>query len=216
MGFQLIGTVTIDPRTIAVGSTAHALRWMLFMPALSQCAKVFDRVPGNKRALFWVLLLGLGGALVVNYFDGALSGLYTRGVQFYGVSVYPVRAPALRCDCHEDQISRTGFMGAGGAVRLWGSHFCDSHCSSVSPALVAHPSRGFYYYYDEYSSRDYVAHPRLAVQSHCDPGGRVSLYEKYRPLFFWDYCRQGDRVLVSFVVDLIWFPGGGHGVHGWA
>ena len=52
MGFQLIGTVTIDPRTIAVGSTAHALRWMLFMPALSQCAKFLIACRGISARFF--------------------------------------------------------------------------------------------------------------------------------------------------------------------
>ena len=210
MGFQLIGTVTIDPRTIAVGSTAHALRWMLFMPALSQCAKVFDRVPGNKRALFWVLLLGLGGALVVNISMVLYLG-YTHGA--YNFTEYPFTRYAPRLyDAVVNNIKspepasweRVVLFGLGGP------HFCDSHCSSVSPALVAYPSRGFYLLRRPVSSTK----SRLSLSSGCSkpssPGWAVYLSTRSTVRsFFGIIAGRATGVLISFVVDLIWFPGGG-------
>ena len=46
--------------------------------------------------------------------------------------------------------------------------------------------------------------------------GGVQLYRYFRPLFFGIIVGRATGVLVSFLVDLIWFPGGGHGVHGWS
>jgi len=36
------------------------------------------------------------------------------------------------------------------------------------------------------------------------------------PLFFGIIVGRSTGVLLSFIVDLIWFPGGGHSVHGWS
>ena len=216
MGFQLIGTVTIDPRTIAVGSTAHALRWMLFMPALSQNAKVFDRVPGNKRALFWVLLLGLVGALVVNISMVLYLG-YTHGA--YNFTEYPFTRYAPRLyDAIVTKIKspepasweRMVLFGFGGFIfailtalryRLpwWPIHPVGFIITTTS---ILH----------EITSLIIVwLFKAIVIRV-----GGVSLYEKYRPLFFGIIAGRATGVLVSFVVDLIWFPGGGHGVHGWA
>ena len=46
--------------------------------------------------------------------------------------------------------------------------------------------------------------------------GGVQFYRRFRPLFFGIIVGRATGVLVSFIVDLIWFPGTGHWVHGWA
>ena len=193
MGFQLIGTVTIDPRTIAVGSTAHALRWMLFMPALSQNAKVFDRVPGNKRTLFWVLLLGLIGALVVNISMVLYLG-YTHGA--YNFTEYPFTRYAPRLyDAIVTKIKspepasweRMVLFGFGGLIfailtalryRLpwWPIHPVGFIITTTS---ILH----------EITSLIIVwLFKAIVIRV-----GGVSLYEKYRPLFFGIIAGRGRR-----------------------
>ena len=46
--------------------------------------------------------------------------------------------------------------------------------------------------------------------------GGVGLYRRLYPFFFGLVVGRAAGVLVSFIIDLIWFPGAGHHVHGWA
>ena len=46
--------------------------------------------------------------------------------------------------------------------------------------------------------------------------GGVQLYQRLYPLFLGLIIGRTAGTLLSFIVDLIWFPGSGHNVHGWA
>jgi hypothetical protein len=43
----------------------------------------------------------------------------------------------------------------------------------------------------------------------------VTMYRKFRPFFLGLIAGKALGLMVSAVIDLIWFPGAGHGVHGW-
>lgn len=45
--------------------------------------------------------------------------------------------------------------------------------------------------------------------------GGVTLYRKWQPFFFGILVGYALGITLSFLVDVIWFPGQGHRVHGW-
>jgi len=45
--------------------------------------------------------------------------------------------------------------------------------------------------------------------------GGVDLYRKMRPLFVGILVGHALGCLLSFFVDIIWFPGQGHSTHSW-
>jgi hypothetical protein len=45
--------------------------------------------------------------------------------------------------------------------------------------------------------------------------GGVDLYRRMRPMFLGLLVGHAMGVLLSFIVDQIWFPGQGHGTHSW-
>ena len=45
--------------------------------------------------------------------------------------------------------------------------------------------------------------------------GGVALYRRVRPLFLGLLVGYAMGILVSFLVDQVWFPGQGHGTHSW-
>jgi hypothetical protein len=46
--------------------------------------------------------------------------------------------------------------------------------------------------------------------------GGVQLYRRLYPLFIGLILGRTAGTFLSFIIDLIWFPGSGHHVHGWA
>jgi hypothetical protein len=45
--------------------------------------------------------------------------------------------------------------------------------------------------------------------------GGAALYRKYSPFFLGVLIGYSTGVAFSLVVDVIWFPGGGHSIHGY-
>lgn len=216
VGFQLLGTETLSARTLTASSTSHALRWFLFMPALSQGAKAADRIPASKRPLIRVLVLGLLAALAVNI--GLVLKLgYTHGA--FNFTEYPFTRYAPRL---YDSIvthfkspepaswERVCLFGVGAIVMavLTGLRY-------RLPWWPIHPV-GFVI------TTTSILHEITSLlivwlfKAIVIRVGGVRLYRFFLPLFFGIVVGRATGVLVSFLVDLIWFPGGGHVAHGWA
>ena len=172
MGYQILGTETISARVLTASATSHALRWMYFMPALSQGAKAIDRVKGNRRVLFWAVLGGLLTALAVNIWMVLYLGYKYGAFNFHGVSVHKIRAAPLRRRCREYQIAGTGLLGTSRAVCVRRHPHGGVHAPALSPAVVAAAPRGFHRDHDQPAARNHRHPHRLAVQSHCHAGWR--------------------------------------------
>jgi len=216
VGYQVLGADVLSDQTLTAASTSHALRWMLFMPALSQGAKAADRIRGSRRPLFWALLGGLLVALAVNIGLVLYLG-YTHGA--YNFTEYPFSryAPNLydRIVNHiksPDPASweRVLLFGVGGAIMItltalryrfpgWPIHPVGFIITTTS---ILH----------EITSLFIVWMFKAIVMR----VGGAQLYRRFRPLFFGIVVGRAAGVLVSFIIDWIWFPGGGHGVHGWS
>ena len=216
MGFHLIGTQNLSAQTITAGATTHALRWMLFMPPLSQGAKVLDHTGGNKRGLAWPIFAGLLIALVVNIYIVLYLG-YTRGA--FNFTEYPFTryAPNLYDGIITNlrtpepaSWERLLLFGVGGVImgiltalryRLpwWPLHPVGFIITTTS---ILHVVTSLFIVW---------MFKAIALRV-----GGVLLYRKFIPLFLGIIVGRTTGVFVSFIVDLIWFPGAGHSVHGWA
>ncbi len=216
VGYQILGTETLSAQTITASTTSHAVRWMYFLPALSQGAKALDRIPRSKRRIFWALLLGLLAALTVNivlilylgYAHGAFNFTeypFTRyAPRRYNSIVTNIKSP------EPPSWERVLLFGFGAVLMViftalryrlpwWPIHPVGFIITTTS---ILH----------EISALLLVWMFKAIVMR----VGGVRLYRHFRPLFFGIIVGRATGVLISTIVDLVWFPGGGHGVHGWA
>ena len=215
MGYQLLGTETISAQVLTSAATSHALRWMYFLPALSQSAKAADAVRGSKRPLFYVFAGSLAVGLAVNIVM-VLYLAYTHGA--FNFTEYPFTryAPSL----YDGVVSavkspepwsweRLMLFGLGGLIMIglttlryrlpwWPLHpvgfivTTTSLLHEITTILIVWMFKA------------------IAMRV-----GGVAMYRRFRPLFFGIIIGRGTGVLISFIIDFVWFPGGGHGVHGW-
>lgn len=216
MGYQLLGTETLSARVLTSAATSHAVRWMYFLPALSQSAKAAHNVRGSKRPMFYVFTGSLLTGLAVNIIMVLYLG-YTHGA--FNFTEYPFTryAPGL----YDGIVSavkspepwsweRLLLFGVGGLIMVlitglryrlpwWPLHPVGFIITTTS---LLH----------EITSIMLVwAFKAIAMRA-----GGVSMYRRFRPLFFGIIIGRATGVLISFIIDFIWFPGGGHGVHGWS
>ncbi|MCY3766773.1 MAG: hypothetical protein OXH06_15240 [Gemmatimonadetes bacterium] len=216
MGYQILGTETISARVLTASATSHALRWMYFMPALSQGAKAIDRVKGNRRVLFWAVLGGLLTALAVNIWMVLYLG-YKYGA--FNFTEYPFTRYAPRL--YDAVVANIKSPEPASWERLVLFAFGGILMAAFTllryrlPWWPLHPV-GFIV------TTTSLLHEITAIlivwlfKAIVMRVGGVQLYRYFLPLFFGIIVGRATGVLVSFIVDLIWFPGGGHHVHGWA
>lgn len=216
VGYQMVGTSTLSARTVVAASTATALPWMLFMPALSQGAKAADRIRGSRRTLFWALLIGLIVAVVVNVWIVLANG-YAYGAfnfaEFPFTRYAPRRIGGMVQTIKNPQLASLPhlfvfLLGAAVMVALTVIRYRAS-------AWTLHPIG---YAISTTNIRLQVTSLFVVwmIKSLVTRIGGVHLYRRLYPLFIGLILGRTVGTLVSFVVDLIWFPGSGHNVHGWA
>ena len=216
IGNLILGTQALSGQTIVAANTTHALRWMYFMPALSQGARAADGVQGSRRPLLGAMALSLLAALVVNIVLVLYLG-YSHGA--YNFYEYPFSryAPgrfnaivahiASPVPANLDWVLPSAFGGiviAGLSLLRYRLPWWPLHPVGL---VVAN------------TSLHHVVTSVLIVwifKAVIMRIGGVLLYRRLCPLFFGIIVGRGVGVLISFLVDLIWFPGGGHSVHGWS
>jgi hypothetical protein len=216
VGYQMVGTATLSARTVVAAATTTTLPWMLFMPALSQGAKAADRIRGSKRTLFWALLIGLLVALIVNIVIVLWNG-YTYGAfnfaEFPFTRYAPRRIGGMVKTIKNPQAASLPhlfvfLLGAAVMIALtvvryrmssWTLHPIGYAASTTNIRL-------------QVTSLFVV----WIIKTLVTRIGGVQLYQRLYPLFLGLIIGRTAGTLLSFIVDLIWFPGSGHGVHGWA
>jgi hypothetical protein len=216
VGYQMVGTTTLSARTVVAAATTTTLPWMLFLPALSQGAKAADRVHGSKRTLFWAVLIGLLVAIAVNVVVVLKTG-YTNGAfnfsEFPFIRYAPRRIGGMVQTIKNPQLASLPHLFVfllGAAVMIiltiiryrmssWTLHPIGYAISTTNIRL-------------QVTSLFVV----WIAKSLVTRIGGVQLYQRLYPLFLGLIIGRTAGTLLSFIVDLIWFPGSGHNVHGWA
>jgi hypothetical protein len=216
IGYTLLGTQALSGQTIAAASTSHALRWMYFMPALSQGAKAVDSIQGGKRKLFGALALSLLAALVVNIAMVLYLG-YTHGA--YNFYEYPFsRYAPSRINGIVAHIASPVPANSDWVLPFGIGGFLIAAISMLRYRVPWWPLHPVGLVVANTSLHHVVTSVLIVwvVKSVIMRVGGVLLFRRVAPLFFGIIVGRSTGVLLSFIVDLIWFPGGGHSVHGWS
>lgn len=216
IGFSLIGTQALSAQSITAASTSHALRWMYFMPALSQGAKAADSVSGSRLKLVGALALSLLSGLGVNIVMMLYLG-YTYGA--YNFSEYPFsRYAPSRYNGIVANISSPVPANSDWVLPFAIGGIAIAAISMLRYRLPWWPIHPVGLVVANTSLHHVVSSVFIVwlVKSIIMRVGGVLLFRRLAPLFFGIIVGRATGVLLSFIVDLIWFPGGGHGVHGWS
>ncbi len=188
----------------------------LFMPALVHITKLSEFIQANKRRLLGVVILSLltGCATFILYVIPL--GYHQGAFNFNDIPlkagtnrIYPIVIKKIVNPFDTDWL-RMGFLGGGAGLMgiltylqyrftWWPIHPIGLTICSTNVAR----------------SNQVAIFIVWAFKSLALRFGGVAAYRRYQPFFIGLLTGYGLGVLLSFVVDAIWFPGQGHYVHRW-
>jgi hypothetical protein len=225
VGAQEIVTRLIGPRNLS-GPSLTSLAFTnafgsfgkgLFMPAVVHATKIADLVPnaGRRRMLAAILLAFAAGAAASITYTLYLG--YTHGA--YNFNDFPftrysrsgfANALAQMKNPGEETYLRPVLFGIGAAIMSvltiakyrfpwWPLHPVGFSIAGIS-----------YIHYSTFSI--FIA---WAIKFIILRIGGAALYRRYTPFFMGSLVGYTAGVGLSIIVDIIFFPGGGHSIHGY-
>lgn len=213
----LIGSGTFGPPTVtAMGltyTTASQGRG-LFMPALTQIARLRDFVGSNRRYVLSAIVLAFVVALITSLATTLYLG-YTHGTQNFttwhiragGLWVFNDTAGKILSPFYTDW-QRLRFFGLG-AILMTLLTFLRYRL----PWWPLHPI-GFTVSCTYFTQKTFVA---VFVAWICKflilRIGGIALYRRSQPFFLGLLVGYALSVALSAIVDYLWFPGQGHYIH---
>jgi hypothetical protein len=216
MAIYSLGADALSPASLTAVAFSYGLVSYrgLFMPAMAHVVKLADATEGDRRRIGTWAMLGLlaGGVVTVglSFYWAYDHGAYNFNVWPFtwgGKASFNMTQTKMR-DVFPTDWRRLQLFGAGAAAMgiltvlryrftAWpvhpigltvsGTNFTNNAAISVFLVWV-------------------VKGILLRV-------GGVTLYNRYRPLFIGILVGYAMGVAVSFVVDVVWFPGNGHPIH---
>jgi len=214
-----VGVSSISPPSMAALAVSYA--WFcdiksFFMPAAAHAAKLSDVLRLRRRAVLTAVVLALivgltasmGYTLVMGYARGAYNygdWIFRRGAETpYDAMVKKMQNP-FDTDWH-----RLGLLAAGAAAMgmftflryrftRWPLHAIGFPVAYTLPVRLS-------------AFSIFLA---WAAKSLILRFGGIGLYRKAQPFFFGLIVGFFTGTGISFVVDMIWFPGQGHAIYGW-
>ncbi len=217
--YYLLGASSLSPASLTALAFSYAIIANgrgLFMTALVHAVRILDAIRTDRRRVLRVVLLGLGVGVLVsvaltihlgydigayNFNDTPFSSL---SQSVYRDTVAKMRGPLPASD------ERLRFLAVGGAgmalltllhyrLTWWPLHPIGFAISS------------------NYLTRFSVF--SIFIAWACKAAilrvGGVGLYRRSRPCFVGLLTGYALGVAMSFLVDLVWFPGQGHQIHSW-
>ena len=187
----------------------------LFAPGLAQAVKLGDLIGRNRRILvFWVVvgaLVGLATSVWLTLYLGHIHGAYNFAFYYKGnpKNVFSSTLAQMRGP-RPLALNRMFFFGIGATLMglltflryrftWWSIHpiglaisASDNSKSIVIPVFFA-----------------------WACKLILMRVGGVTLYRRAMPLFLGLLIGYTFGVVWCFLIDAVWFPGNGHGVHSW-
>jgi len=215
LGSELVGSSSAASLGMHY-SWQHELKGY-FMAAAAHGAKLSDAAPRQRRAMTWVILYAGLLALVVStvftiwmaYHWGAIrfgGWIFGRGASVgYDEVIRHLRNP------HGPDLARLTFMGIGaaamGIVTLLHYRFAwwPLHPLGLPVAICSYP----------------VTHFVLSVflgwaaKTSVIRLGGIHLYDRAKFLFLGIILGFFSACGISFIIDMIWFPGNGHPLYGY-
>ena len=216
--FLFGGPNAFDPSTQTALRLVGAINCQgkgMFMPPLVHVAKIGDLVPRNKRRLVLgvvlTLIVGIATAIVYSLYLGYTHGAYN--FNDYPFTRYPPGAynglvTALKAE-ETWEVERYYFLLLGiaiyAAVSVMRYRFAWWPLTPIG--MVVPPTHAVHSMF-----AIFVA---WGIKTVILRIGGVELYRRLRPFFLGFLVGHALGVLLSFIVDQIWFPGRGHHTHSW-
>ena len=189
----------------------------LFMPSLFHGAKIADTCPGPDRrrvlgAIFLAFVVGCAASIVYTLYLGYTHGAhnfndfpFTRYSQAgFSSMLVQINNPS------PPDAQRLALFGVGvvamGALTFLKYRFAWWPLHPIGFAMDA----GTYVRYTVFSV--FIA---WAIKFVILRVGGATLYRQYRPFFLGILVGYSAGVGLSLIVDVIWFPGQGHSIHGY-
>ena len=214
-----LGVSTMSPTGMA--SLAVSYAWFcdiksFFMPAIAHAAKLSDALKLRRRAVIVAVCVALVVAVLTSL--GYTLGMgYSRGAYNYGDWIFrggaetPYNAMVRKMrNPFDTDWRRLFFLGAGATVMAlltflryrftrWPLHPIGFPVAYTLPVRIS-----------AFSIFLAWAAKWLILRY-----GGIHLYRRVQPFFYGLIVGTFTGCGISFVVDMIWFPGRGHFIYGW-
>lgn len=214
-----LGVSGMSPRSMTALAVSYA--WFcdiksFFMPAAAHASKLGDALKLNRRTILVSVSLSLVTGVITSmyytltmgYAEGAYNyadWIFRRGSEVpYDAIVKKMRNP------FDTGWGKLGVMTAGGAVMALLSYlryrlaWWPIHPIGLPVAYTLPVRLSWFSIFLAWAAKLLIL--RL---------GGIALYRKAQPFFYGLIVGFFFAAGVSFVVDMIWFPGEGHRVYGW-
>lgn len=214
---RTVGPAAIPGRAMTALAFSFALRndgRGLFMPALAHVAKIGDLIGGNRRRLGLAVALGLVGAVATSVGLTLYWG-YTIGAYNFG-SIALLRRTVPTFNSFVSMMSSPdpvkpevfGYFGAG-CIAMLALTFLRYRV----PWWPLHPL-GLAVTWSGMTVHSVLSvFLAWSVKAIVLKAGGVFLYRRSIPFFLGLMVGYALNVGISFVLDITWFGGEGHGVH---
>lgn len=217
---RAVGSSRIDPASLTVFGLTNtfARNWKTFtMVSVSHILKIGARVWSNKRRMFLVIGAAFAVSMVIGAWYTIYTGYATVGAYHFGqfafgtgnILFFENVKVWINNPTQMSQLEFTWFI-LGGVVMafllLLRYQF---------PGWPLHPvgftiARGVAV--DNAFFTIFIAWVIKAILLRL---GGISLYRNVQPFFLGMLVGFATGMTLSFIVDMIWFPGQGHRLHGW-
>lgn len=206
------------------GSTQTALRLIdsvrsqnkaMFMPPLVHAARIGDLITHNKRRLIGgigvTLFAGTGVAIIYSLYLGYIHGAYN--FNDFPFTRYPPRTydGLVKALKGEERWEPERYLFLLGGIITFSLVSIARYRLTWWPlapiGMVVPPTHAVHSIFSVFCT--------WAIKSIILRIGGVDLYRRMRPLFLGLLVGHALGVLLSFVIDQIYFPGQGHHTHSW-
>ena len=188
----------------------------LFTPGVAQSIKMGELIQGNRRALlFWAgvsVLLGLGASVFYTLHLGYSHGAYNFPRFPFLAAIQKASTDHPDHDAHAQSTRRRAHglfcnrSGPDGVVDLF---------ALPIPGLALASNRTHPIGSRQYGPPRHARLYCLACKSIIMAVGGVTLYRRSKPAFLGLLVGYTAGVVLSFLIDALWWPGEGHLVHYW-
>jgi hypothetical protein len=217
---RAVGSSRIDPASLTVFGLANtfARNWKTFtMVSVSHITRIGDRVWSNKRRMFALICVTFAIALVVGAVFTIYSGYATVGAYHFGQFAFGTGNIAFFENVkiwinNPTRLStlEAVWFGLGGVVMM-----LLIALRYQFPGWPLHPigftiARGV-----AIDNAFFTTFLAWLIKTILLRIGGIGLYQRAQPLFLGMLVGFAAGVLLSTLVDMVWFPGQGHVIHGW-
>jgi len=217
---RAVGSSRIDPASLTVFGLTNtfARNWKTFtMVSVSHITRLGDGLLADKRRIFFLICVTFAMALIVSALYTIYSGYATVGAYHFGQFAFTngnivfyenvkiwITNPTQLSALETIWFGLGGIVMAGLIALRYQFPGWPLHPIGFTIARGVAIDNAFFTMFVAWLIKTIV----LRI-------GGIGLYQQTQPFFLGMLTGFGAGFVLSTVVDMIWFPGQGHSLHGW-